>query len=234
MNQGFKKIIKDYPKCRFCGKDYSEKKFCALYKNFNKNDTIATIFKNSKYSEPLILLARSSYFDINKEVYPGYYFEENNILNKHKNIYDSLNQFGKYEFLGDDNLWDCPKCLMKTKINKAIKIYKAPNYLIIQLKRFKKKSNGFFNFLEGDKNETFVSFPIKNLDLSNYVEGPGKSESLYDLYAVINHKSISGCNHFTAFCKNNNKWIEYDDHRINHITNPVTNDAYILFYSKNI
>ena len=234
LNQSFIKIIKDYPKCRFCGRDYSEKKFCALYESFNKNDTIATMFKNSKYSEPLVLLARSSYFDINKEVYPGYYFEENNILNKHKNIYDSLNQFGKYEFLGDDNLWDCPKCAMKTKINKAIKIYKAPNYLIIQLKRFKKKSNGFFNFLEGDKNETFVSFPIKNLDLSNYVEGPGKSESLYDLYAVINHKSIGGCNHFTAFCKNNNRWIEYDDHRINHINNPVTNDAYILFYSKNI
>ena len=233
LNQGFKKIIKDYPKCRFCGRDYSEKKFCALYESFNKNDTIATIFKNSKYSEPIVLLARSNYFDINKEVYPGYYFEENNILNKHKNIYDSLNQFGKYEFLGDDNLWDCSKCAIKTKINKAIKIYKAPNYLIIQLKRFKKKSNGFFNFLEGDKNETFVSFPIKNLDLSNYVEGPGKSESLYDLYAVINHKSISGCNHFTAFCKNNNRWIEYDDHRINHINNPVTNDAYILFYSKN-
>ena len=79
-----------------------------------------------------------------------------------------------------------------------------------------------------------MSFPIKNLDLSNYVEGPGKTECLYDLYAVINHKSINGCNHFTAFCNNDNRWIEYDDHKLNLIDNPVTKDAYILFYSKNL
>ena len=233
QNTGIMKIIKDYPKCRFCGNDYSQKKFCPLYFNFNKKDTIATIFKDFKYSEPFVLLARSSYFDIKKEVYPGYYFEENNNLNKNRNIYDSLNQFGKFEFLGENNLWDCPQCKKKTKINKAIKMFKAPRYLIIQLKRFKKKSNGFFNFLEGDKNETFVSFPTKNLDLNNYIEGPSKVNSIYNLYAVINHKNISGCNHFTAFCLSNNKWVEFDDHKIIYDVNtPVTSDAYILFYSK--
>ena len=230
LNTGLMKIVKDYPKCKFCGSDYSIEKFCPLYKYFNKKDKVSKIFKISKYSEPFVILARSSYYDIKKEVYPEYYFEENNILNKHKNLYDSLNQFGNYECLGDDNLWDCPYCHKKRKINKAIKIFRVPNYLIIQLKRFKKKS--FFNFLDGDKNETFVSFPIKNLDLSNYIEGPGKINGIYNLYAVINHKSIMGCNHFTAFCKNNNVWYEYDDHRVNHIDNPVTNDAYILFYSK--
>ena len=234
LNKGIMKFNTKYPKCHFCGNDYSKRKFCDLYKFFKNKDTIATIFKNTKISEAFVLLAESRYYDTNKEVYPGYYFEENNILNKYRNIYDSFNQYGIFEILGDDNLWNCPKCLIKTKIYKAIKIYKAPKYLIIQLKRFKKKSNGFFSFLEGDKNETFVSFPIKNLDLSNYIEGPGKSEYLYDLYSVINHKSINGCNHFTAFCKNNNKWIEYDDHRLNLIDNPVTKDAYILFYSKNI
>ena len=234
LNKGIMKLVKEYPKCRFCGLDYSQKKFCHLYSYFKKKDTISTIFKNAKISEPFVLLARSSYYDIKKEVYPGYYFQENNILNKYRNIYDSFNQYGIFEFLGDDNLWNCPKCFTKTKIYKAIKIYQAPKYLIIQLKRFKKKSNGFFNFLEGDKNETFVSFPIKNLDLSNYVEGPRKAECLYDLYAVINHKSINGCNHFTAFCKNDNRWIEYDDHKLNLIDNPVTKDAYILFYSKNL
>ena len=233
LNKGIMKLSKIYPKCRFCGNDYSVKKFCHLYNFFSNKDTVAQIFKNTKVSEPFVLLAESNYFDTNKEVYPGYCFQENNILNKYRNIYDSFNQYGIFEYLGDDNLWNCPKCLTKTNIYKAIKIFKAPNYLIIQLRRFKKKSNGLFSFLQGDKNETFVSFPIKNLDLSNYVEGPGKSECLYDLYAVINHKSINGCNHFTAFCKNNNKWIEYDDQRLNLIDNPVTKDAYILFYSKN-
>ena len=229
----FQLLLKEYPKCPFCNSDYSEKKYCPLYFYFNKKDPISKIFKYSKYSEPVILLARSSYYDLKKEVYPGYNFEENNILNKYKNIYDSLNQFEKPEILGEDDLWDCPKCLKKRKISKWIKIFRAPNYLIIQLKRFKKKSNSFFNFLESDKNETFVSFPMKNLDISNYIEGIEKDKCIYNLYAVINHTTNFGVNHFTAFCRNNKKWVEYDDHKVNYdIKNPVTKEAYILFYIK--
>ena len=233
MNTGILKLIKSYKKCPFCNSDYSEKKYCPLYFYFNKNDIVSKLFKYSKYSEPIIILARSSYYDLNKEVYPGYNFEENNILNKYKNIYDSLNQFGKPEILGEDNLWDCPQCSTKRKISKWMRVFRAPNYLIIQLKRFKKKSNSFFNFLESDKNETFVSFPMKNLDLSNYMDGPEKDKCIYNLYAIINHINNFGVNHFTAYCRNNKKWVEYDDHKINYdIENPVTKEAYILFYIK--
>ena len=233
MNTGILKLIKSYKKCPFCNSDYSEKKYCPLYFYFNKNDIVSKLFKYSKYSEPIIILARSSYYDLNKEVYPGYNFEENNILNKYKNIYDSLNQFGKPEILGEDNLWDCPQCSTKRKISKWMRVFRAPNYLIIQLKRFKKKSNSFFNFLESDKNETFVSFPMKNLDLSNYMDGPEKDKCIYNLYAIINHINNFGVNHFTAYCRNNKKWVEYDDHKINNdIENPVTKEAYILFYIK--
>ena len=233
MNTGILKLIKSYKKCPFCNNDYSEKKYCPLYFYFNKNDIVSKLFKYSKYSEPIIILARSSYYDLNKEVYPGYNFEENNTLNKYKNIYDSLNQFGKPEILGEDNLWDCPQCSTKRKISKWMRVFRAPNYLIIQLKRFKKKSNSFFNFLESDKNETFVSFPMKNLDLSNYMDGPEKDKCIYNLYAIINHINNFGVNHFTAYCRNNKKWVEYDDHKINYdIENPVTKEAYILFYIK--
>ena len=233
MNTGILKLIKSYKKCPFCNSDYSEKKYCPLYFYFNKNDIVSKLFKYSKYSEPIIILARSSYYDLNKEVYPGYNFEENNTLNKYKNIYDSLNQFGKPEILGEDNLWDCPQCSTKRKISKWMRVFRAPNYLIIQLKRFKKKSNSFFNFLESDKNETFVSFPMKNLDLSNYMDGPEKDKCIYNLYAIINHINNFGVNHFTAYCRNNKKWVEYDDHKINYdIENPVTKEAYILFYIK--
>ena len=232
-NTGIFKIVKDYEKCIFCTNDYGVKKYCPLYFFFDKNDTVSKIFQHTKNSYPFVLLARSSYYDLTKEVYPGFNFEENNNLNNNKNIYDSFNQFGNLEILGEEDLWNCPKCLAKRKIGKSIKIYKAPNYLIIQLKRFKKKSGGFFDFLQGDKNESFVGFPIKNLDLSNYIEGPGKNNGIYNLYAVINHKSLLGYNHYTSFCRNNKKWIEYDDSKINNnIKNPVTNEAYILFYIK--
>ena len=236
MNTGIMGLIKSYQKCIFCNYDYSEKKYCPLYLYFNRNDTISKIFKLIKYPTPFVILARSSYYDLNKEVYPGFNFEENTILNNNKNIYDSLNQFENLEILGEDNLWNCKKCSAKRKIGKCIKIYRPPKYLIIQLKRFKKKSDGFFNFLESDKNETFLGFPTKNLDLSNYIVGPNKSSGIYNLYAVINHKNFMGVNHFTSFCRNNKKWIEYDDEKINYeIKNPITKEAYILFYiQKNI
>ncbi len=71
------------------------------------------------------------------------------------------------------------------------------------------------------------------MELSNYIEGPDKINAIYNLYAIINHKSYMGFNHFTAYCRNNKKWIEYDDKDVNcNVTNPVTKDAYILFYIK--
>ena len=117
-------------------------------------------------------------------------------------------------------------------IKKSIRINKPPNYLIIQLKRFKRKSEGLFSFLESDKNETFVSFPTKNLDLTQYIDGPDKFNSIYNLYAVINHKNIFGYNHFTAYCRNDNKWIEYNDAKLSIKDDPISRDAYILFYIK--
>ena len=232
INKGLFKIHKEYSKCPFCLESYDSKKYCPLYITLSKTDPISKIFKLSKNSEPFVLLARSKYYDKNKKIYDDFNFEENTLINKHKNIYDSFNIFGKFESLGEKNLWDCPECKQKRIIYKAIRIYKPPNYLILQLKRFKKKSDNFFSFLEEDKNNTFVYFPTKNLDLTNYIDGPEKVNAVYNLYAIINHKSNLGVNHFTAFCRNNNRWLEYDDSKLYNVKDPITKDAYILFYIK--
>lgn len=50
-----------------------------------------------------------------------------------------------------------------TCIKKKYRIYKLPKYLIIHIKRFVK--NDYFI----EKNPTIVNFPIKNLDLSEFV-----------------------------------------------------------------
>lgn len=50
-----------------------------------------------------------------------------------------------------------------TCIKRKYKIFELPKYLIIHIKRFTK--NEFFM----EKNPTIVSFPIKNLDMSEYV-----------------------------------------------------------------
>ena len=232
INTGLLKFLKQYKNCQFCNTSYDKKQYCPLYISFDKKDTVQKLFNKAKTPDPIVLLARSSYFDKNKKVYDDFNFEENNLINKYKNIYDSFNIFGKPECLGENNLWYCPNCKQNTIIYKAINIFKAPKYLIIQLKRFKKKSENIFNFLESDKNDTYVSFPTKNLDLTNYIYGPDKFNAVYNLYAVINHKSNLGFNHFTAYCRNNNRWIEYNDSKVYAINQPITKDAYILFYIK--
>ena len=232
LNTGLLKIIKQYKKCQFCNTSFDTKQYCPLYISFNKKDTVQKLFDNTKSSDPIVLLARSNYFDKKKKVYDDFNFEENNLINKYKNIYDSFNIFGKSECLGENNLWFCPNCNQNTIIYKSIRIFKAPKYLIIQLKRFKKKTENFLNFLESDKNDTFVSFPTKNLDLTNYIYGPDKFNAVYNLYAVINHKSTEVSKHFTAYCRNNNQWIEFDDSKLYSVSNPITKDAYILFYIK--
>ena len=58
-----------------------------------------------------------------------------------------------------------------TCIKKRYKIIRLPKYLIIHLKRFTK--NDYFI----EKNPTIVNFPIRNLDLSEYVWDQGVKEN---------------------------------------------------------
>jgi len=125
---------------------------------------------------------------------------------------------------------------------KKIDIYKEPLYLIIQLKRFKQNnysySSSIFEGLYGGdgKNSTFIDFPIKNLDLSKFVIREDKpNKILYDLFAVTNHFGGSSFGHYTADCKNNGSWFNFNDSSVMRIQDErtiVNSSAYILFYKK--
>jgi ubiquitin C-terminal hydrolase len=102
------------------------------------------------------------------------------------------------------NIRDCPQCKVKRRAIKRLSLARLPPILLIHLKRF--EANGRFS----DKIDTFVDFPIKSLDLTNYMPPPlppgvDKSELngglpmstsdprtqlppyRYDLYGVTNH-----------------------------------------------
>jgi len=99
---------------------------------------------------------------------------------------------------------DCPRCRVKRRATKRLSLARLPPVLMIHLKRF--EANGRFS----DKVDTFVDFPMKSLDLTNYMPPPlppgvdksqlngGLPMSLedprnqlppyrYDLYGVTNH-----------------------------------------------
>eukprot|EP00002_Diphylleia_rotans_P029191 TRINITY_DN5931_c0_g1_i2.p1 TRINITY_DN5931_c0_g1~~TRINITY_DN5931_c0_g1_i2.p1 ORF type:complete len:327 (+),score=67.35 TRINITY_DN5931_c0_g1_i2:705-1685(+) len=87
---------------------------------------------------------------------------------------------------------------------------KLPKYLILHLKRFKK--NNFFM----EKNPTIVTFPVKNLEMKDYLEIEDESASIetkYDLLASICHEGEpgKGTYHVHIFSKPHDQWFDMRD-----------------------
>lgn len=109
------------------------------------------------------------------------------------------------------------------------KILRLPKNLILFFKRFDK--NLFFV----EKNNTIVTFPIKNLSLEKYVEEKIINNDLkYDLTANIIHDGKPQSGSFRVQVKNkpNDKWYDIQDLNINQILaqSVVVSESYIHIY----
>ena len=140
-----------------------------------------------------------------------------------------LKKFVKEEQLTEGDEWYCSKCKKHVLAKKKMELYYVPKILIICFKRFVKDST-----FSWEKNEDEVEFPINNMDLKNFVIGPDKDHSKYDLFAVSQHYGSTGFGHYTAVCKNDGKWFSYNDSSC-HETNESdcqSSAAYVLFYRR--
>ena len=112
-------------------------------------------------------------------------------------------------------------------IRKRILFWSFPNILAIDLKRFNNKAQ---------KNQSYINFPIDNLDLSQYVIGYKKEIYKYELYGVCNHSGSTMGGHYTSYVKNaNGKWYLFNDTSISEVTiadTIISPKAYVLFYRK--
>ena len=147
-----------------------------------------------------------------------------NLINKTINIYDCFDLFCKTELLSGDNQWKCDKTNKYYDAEQITKIWKYPQIMIINLKRFDFNQN---------KINVNIDFPIKNLNLSNFCIGYNNNKSIYDLYAICNHRGSLNNGHYYAYCKHkNNKWYNFNDSDIKEIKEEslITNKAYCLFY----
>lgn len=145
-------------------------------------------------------------------------------------LYKCLEAFLKEEPLGPEDMWYCPSCKKHRQASKKLDLWRLPEILVIHLKRFS-YSRYFKNKLE-----TYVDFPIHNLDLSQSVAyGNGRSSHLYMLYAVSNHYGSMGGGHYTAFIRHDgDRWYDFDDHYVSPIDEGriKTSAAYVLFYRR--
>lgn len=156
-------------------------------------------------------------------------------------IYDCLSWFSTEETLTGNDKWYCAKCKNHVNALKKMEVYRAPEFLIIHLKRFSHQRASFFS---SKKINELINFPIEGLDLSEYVlqntqqasGKKGQESYVYDLYAVSNHFGSLNGGHYTAYAQNpiDRKWYDFDDSDVSRLdpSSVVTKAAYVLFYRR--
>lgn len=168
-----------------------------------------------------------------------------------------LNAFTKEETLSDDNVWFCPKCKTNRRAVSRIEAWKLPDILVIHMKRFLASSQW------REKINTRVDFPLTALDMSAWVSEEARAhmppgDTLFDLFAVINHLGVISGGHYTAFVRavpctrdgveevassfatNDDgstpdyRWLHVDDDIVEEVGphQIVTDAAYVLFYRR--
>lgn len=172
-----------------------------------------------------------------------------------------LDSFVKSEEISLEDHWICERCNVPRAGLRKSDIWRLPDLVMIQLKRFQ-----FLENQHRQKMRSFVEFPLYGLDFSPWIGSvrdgvdhvPGmvaSNENIYDLYAVINHVGGLARGHYTAYCRYdrdfaesaslftasndahvqmNDLWFRFDDEKAVEIaaTDVVTDAAYVLFYKR--
>jgi len=147
--------------------------------------------------------------------------------NKQPTLIDCLNLYVEGEVMEGENAWYNSETKEKMNIRKRIQFWSFPDILVIDFKRFNHRFQ---------KNQILITFPLDNLDLSDYVIGYKKETYNYELYGVCNHSGGVMGGHYTSYVKNaNGKWFNYNDTSVTEVKSNetiITPKAYVLFYRK--
>lgn len=154
-------------------------------------------------------------------------------------IEKSINDFFNPELIKIDNEqqgYVCEKCHKTTNAVKRNTILRAPETLLVHLKKFR------FNGTSSSKMKQAVSFPIY-LDLTEYCDSESSKDKKrnlpikYQLISVVVHEGHSlSSGHYIAHCKQpDGTWATYDDEYINKISEADVlreSNAYYLVYTR--
>ena len=148
-------------------------------------------------------------------------------------LLDCIAKYCETEQLEETETWYCGKCKDHVRGWKHDSIYRAPPILIVHLKRFQYSATTH----RRDKIDTFIDFPLKGLDLTEYVKNwENGEEPIYDLYAVSNHFGGLGGGHYTAYAlSDDGEWCNFDDSRVSTGVKEeevVSSAAYCLYFRR--
>lgn len=161
----------------------------------------------------------------------------NKILMPGQNIMidECIKDFCKEEALDEKNLWHCEGCGNKVRGVKSLRLWTAPPVLVIQFKRFKQYGSG-----RVVKDSRLVKYPLEHFDISSMISPCQLDTSkcnTYRLQCVVNHTGVRDGGHYYTYCleEDTNQWYEFNDidvARLGDINKIVTNNAYLLFYTR--
>lgn len=147
--------------------------------------------------------------------------------NKTPTLSDCLDLYIEGEILDGENAWYNEETKQKENVKRKLSFWSFPTILVIDLKRFNSKRM---------KLQNYITFPLDNLDLSNYVIGYKKKSYVYELYGVCNHSGGVLGGHYTSYIKNaNGKWFHFNDTSVSEVginESIISAKAYVLFYRK--
>ncbi|GJM85328.1 hypothetical protein PR202_ga01769 [Eleusine coracana subsp. coracana] len=160
-------------------------------------------------------------------------------VEQNSSVTSCLKSFFSTETLNADDKFFCDKCCSLQEAEKGMKIKKAPQILVVHLKRFK-----FIEQLNRHKKLSYrVVYPLE-LKLNSISED---ADCEYSLFAVVVHLG-SGPNqgHYVAKIKSHDHWLSFDDDNVEMIPESTlqtfygssreyssnTDHGYILFYER--
>uniref|UniRef100_A0A7N8X269 Ubiquitin carboxyl-terminal hydrolase n=1 Tax=Mastacembelus armatus TaxID=205130 RepID=A0A7N8X269_9TELE len=133
---------------------------------------------------------------------------------------DCIELFTTKEKLGAEDPWYCPNCKQHQQATKKLDLWSLPPVLVVHLKRF-----SYSRYMR-DKLDSLVDFPLRDLDMSEFLINPNAGPCRYDLIAVSNHYGGMGGGHYTAYAKNKDdgKWYNFDDSSVS----PANEDQIVV------
>jgi ubiquitin carboxyl-terminal hydrolase 8 len=147
-------------------------------------------------------------------------------------IYECLKNYTKEERFERENNWRCPSCKKIRESTRKITITRAPEILVINLKRFHNRG------AQTTKIKTWVDFPLNNLDMTPFVVPPLSSHDAgqwpallsepliettppfkYGLYGVVNHygSGVKSGHYIAVRRVNQSTWTEFNDRYVTDI-----------------
>jgi len=138
---------------------------------------------------------------------------------KRRNLTTCFKFLLRATLMSPGNEFPCEKCGCDTQHYKQSFLRHISPVLILHFQLFDESTSG--------KLRVDIKFDLC-LDLSPYLA----SEGLYDLKAVIYHMGSLYYGHYTATIRLGERWFSCDDERVTKVSEPQTENAYLLFYEK--